>query len=210
MQLKTLMCPLPSTYPETADEQEDKSFLGITADKPERQIFNSSASDVGRLNLKFLITKVSISWYRPEALSHWGHDTAGTDAAYKRGCAGQASWWRAHGRNAEDKKREDASTSRTYTARSAEDCSYSNWWVTVSIVNEMWLQRTAERTQLDVLALVLTKDNIVISGRQHLLAYGRATLVTDSAVILKNYSLLLWLGTTHADGKVPALESQIG
>lgn len=33
------MCPLPSTYPETADEQEDKNFLGITADKPERQIF---------------------------------------------------------------------------------------------------------------------------------------------------------------------------
>lgn len=45
------MYQLPSTYPETADEQEDKNFLEIIADKPEKQIFRLFNIKCGKVKL---------------------------------------------------------------------------------------------------------------------------------------------------------------
>lgn len=45
MYFKTLMYNvLPSTYPETADEQEDKNFQEIIADKPEKRGFSLTST----------------------------------------------------------------------------------------------------------------------------------------------------------------------
>lgn len=48
-----LGCLLPSTYPETADEQEGKNFPGITADKPETQMFGLLSVRCQKAKLSF-------------------------------------------------------------------------------------------------------------------------------------------------------------